>query len=136
MKYDIVHKGIVREVGDGFVVVGVEAEGACEGCKVQAMCGMNGVSEKEIAVAERGDYAVGDEVAVGVGTAMAAKAVALAYIVPFMLMLAVLLTLKQTGFSELVQGLGALAAAAVWYAVLWFLRGKLTKDIVFKIAKI
>lgn len=121
---------------NGIVTVGVEAEGACEGCKVQALCGLDGDREKEIAVADGGDYAVGDTVAVGVGTALALKAVLLAYIAPFLLMLATLLALKALKQPELTQGLGALAAAAVWYGVLWVFRNKLKRDIVFKIAKV
>ncbi len=81
MKYDIVHGGVVREVRDGeqggMVVVGIETVGACEGCKVAGICGLNGESEKEVGVWDKAaaDYAVGDEVIVGVGTAMALKAV-------------------------------------------------------------
>jgi sigma-E factor negative regulatory protein RseC len=137
MKYDVVHHGVVREVGEQMVVVGIEAAGACEGCKVQGLCGLSGEHEKEITVWDKNaaEYRPGDEVVVGVGTAMALKAVLWAYIVPFLLMLAVLVTLSQAGASELVQGVATLTAVAAYYLVLWFFRKKLERDIVFKIRK-
>ncbi len=137
MKFDVVHHGVVREVGEQMVVVGIEAAGACEGCKVQGLCGLSGESEKEVAVWDRdaAGYRVGDEVVVGIGTAMALKAVLWAYIVPFLLMLAVLLTLSNYGFTELVQGVATLGAVAVYYVGLWFFRKKLERDIVFKIRR-
>ena len=119
------------------VVVGIEASGACEGCKVQGLCGLSGENEKEVAVWDNdaASYKAGDEVIVGIGTAMALKAVLWAYIVPFLLMLAVLLILSGYGFSELVQGVATLSAVAVYYMVLWFFRKKLERDIVFKIRR-
>lgn len=137
MRYDVVHRGVVREVGEQMVVVGIEATGACEGCKVQGLCGLSGESEKEVSVWDRdaAQYREGDEVIVGIGTAMALKAVLWAYIVPFLLMLAVLLTLSKLGFSELVQGITTLGSVAVYYVVLWFFRKNLERDIVFKIRK-
>ncbi len=137
MRFDVVHRGVVREVGEQMVVVGIEAVGACEGCKVQGLCGLSGESEKEVAVWDKDAsvYREGDEVIVGIGTAMALKAVLWAYIVPFLLMLAVLLILDELGFSELVQGVSTLGAVAVYYVGLWFFRKKLERDIVFKIRK-
>lgn len=130
----IVHKGIVREVRGGMVVVGVEAAGACAGCKVAGLCGLSGESEKEVGVwdAKAAEYAVGDEVVVGIGTAMAVKAVLWAYVVPFSLMLATLFTV---GGSDLRKGLATLGAVILYYIVLWFFRGGLQREIVFKLAK-
>jgi sigma-E factor negative regulatory protein RseC len=137
MRYDVVHRGVVREVDGQMVFVGIEAAGACQGCKVQGLCGLSGESEKEVGVWDKNaaEYHQGDEVIVGIGTAMALKAVLWAYIVPFLLMLAVLLTLSQTGATELVQGTATLSAVAVYYLVLWFFRKKLERDIVFKIRR-
>ena len=137
MRYDNVHRGVVREVYGQMVVVGIEAVGACEGCKVKSLCGLSGENDKEVVVWDKNAsaYGVGDEVVVGVGTAMALRAVVWAYIVPFLLMLATLLTLSGYGFPEPVQGLATLGAVAIYYVVLWFFRAKLERDIVFKISK-
>ena len=134
MKFDIVHEGVVREVRGRMVTVGIEAAGACSGCKVQGLCGLSGEKEKEVAVWDSGEWTVGERVVVGVGSAMAMKAVVWAYVVPLFVMLAVLFSTK--GFGDLVSGLSTLGSVAVYYVVLWFFRGRLERDIIFKIGRI
>jgi positive regulator of sigma E activity len=138
MKYDIVHQGTVREVMGRTVVVAIEAACACEGCKVGGLCGLSGEPEKEIAVYDKdaASYNVGDEVAVGIGTAMALKAVVWSYIAPLLLMLATLLTLTEMKLPELTVGLATLGVAAVYFVVLRLSRRRLERDIIFKISKI
>ncbi len=53
-------------------------------------------------------------------------------IAPFLLMLGALFVV---GGSDLRRGLAALGGVAVYYIGLWFFRGKLERDIVFKITK-
>ncbi len=137
MRLEIVHRGVVREIRGQMVVVGIEVVGACEGCKVQGLCGLSGEPEKEVAVYDReaANYREGDEVVVGIGSAMALKAVVWAYVAPFFLMLATLLTVKGMGAGELMQGAATLGVAVVYYLVLWLLKGRLERDIIFKIEK-
>ena len=60
----------------------------------------------------------------------------LAYIIPFFIMITVLFGTKAFEASDLVSGGGALGAAALYYVGLWLMRGKIEKDIVFKINKL
>lgn len=137
MRYDIVHQGTVKEIMGRTVVVSIEAAGACEGCKVSGLCGLSTDHEKEIAVYDTAAdmYEVGETVIVGVGTAMAMKAVLWAYIVPFLLMLGVLTGLTALKLPELTAGLSTLGTAAVYFILLWIFRKRLERDIIFKIRK-
>lgn len=135
MKFDVVHKGVVCGVGERMVAVTIETDGACGSCKVKSLCGIGEQREITVYDTEAWKYSEGEEVIVGVGSALAIKAVLLAYVVPFLLMLATLLVVRECGFTELVQGLATLGAVAVYYVVLWFFRGRLERDIIFKIRK-
>ena len=53
-------------------------------------------------------------------------AVLLAFGVPLVLMLAVLLILKVLGYSEGVAALSMLAVLAVYYIILWLMRRRIT----------
>lgn len=138
MKYDIVHEGTVREIMGNMVVVAIDARSACGDCKVKGLCGMGDEEEKEISVYEKdaASYREGEQVIVGIGTAMGVKAVLWAYIAPFLLMLASLFITNELKTTELVSGLTALGAVAVYYLCLALFRKRLEREIIFKINKI
>lgn len=80
---------------------------------------------------------VGDEVEVEVRERLAWKAVLLAYILPFVVMMAVIATLDiMTTLSEAVTGSIALSSIALYYLVLHMFRGRLQKQFVFTARKI
>jgi sigma-E factor negative regulatory protein RseC len=67
---------------------------------------------------------------------MGMKAVWLAYFIPLLVMLAVILGLIALGVAEVPAALAGLGALAVYYLGLWLLRGKLQNEYVFTIENI
>lgn len=133
------HKGVVSAVGDRLVEVEFVTESACASCKAKGLCGVDEGNKRFVTVPEplADYYSVGEQVMVGVSETMGMKAAALAYIYPFFILLGALLAgLELLGWSETVAGLVALGLTAVYYAVLYALRRRIEKDIVFKIRKI
>lgn len=116
----------------------IEAEGACAACRAKGVCGMAETQDKLVSVATTAAqlYRVGEKVDVSVQQQMGIKAVMIAYVFPFLLVLAALLILLQSGVSELIAGLSALGFLALYYVVLVFLRHRIAKDIVFEIHKL
>ena len=78
----------------------------------------------------------GDRVEVMVTERLAWKAVLLAYILPFVVMMAVIGLLNLWIESEAVVGTVALCAIALYYIVLSFFRGRLQKEFSFTARKI
>ena len=147
----IKHDGIIIALNeDGTALVRIVQTSACAACKAKAMCASAESAEKEMTVVLLGDeqWAVGNEVEVMVQQKMGWKAVVLAYLLPFFVMLAVmfigngllaigywLLAMGDGAKREAVLGTIALCAMAVYYLVLGMFKDKLQKEFSFTAKK-
>ena len=135
MSESISHKGVVIKVTPQVTTVAFTQHGACSECHAAGLCGMGDMAEKAVEV-PTDPYTkrqVGDEVEVLLKASMGFKAVYLAYLIPLLIILAVILGLLALGVSEVISALAGLGAVAVYYLVLWLCRGKLQKEYVFVI---
>ena len=148
----IKHDGIIIALnGDGTARVRIVQTSACAACKAKAMCASAESVEKEMTVQLTVDslqLTVGDAVEVMVQQKMGWKAVVLAYLLPFFVMLAVMFVgngLLAIGDGQLAMGDGAkreavlgtvaLCAMAVYYLVLGMFKDKLQKEFSFTARK-
>ena len=144
----IKHDGIVIAVnGDGTVLVRIVQTSACAACKAKAMCASAESKEKEILAlfvgeeakrreGERQDIKLGDEVVVMVQQKMGWKAILLAYMLPFIVMMTVVaIGNGLLGIREEVIGTAALCAMGVYYIVLGFFKDNIQKDFSFTARK-
>ena len=148
----IKHDGIIIALNeDGTALVRIVQTSACAACKAKAMCASAESAEKEMTVVLLGDgqWAVGDTVEVMVQQKMGWKAVVLAYLLPFFVMLAVMFVgngllamgdgatglLGDEAKREAVLGTVALCAMAVYYLVLGMFKDKLQKEFSFTARK-
>lgn len=128
--------GVVVEIEGEKVVVKIEQMSACAGCHSRNFCSSSDKKEKEIEVhtSQADRYAKGDRVKVGISTKLGFKAVLLAFLLPFaVLMLAMVSSLQIAGLDEAVSCLIALLATAVYYLVLYRYRRKIQKQFIFTI---
>ena len=135
MSESISHKGVVIKVTPQVTTVSFTQHGACAQCHAAGLCGMGDMAEKvvEVPTDPYTKRQVGDEVDVLLKASMGFKAVYLAYMIPLLIMLAVILGLLALGVGEVVAALSGLGAVAVYYLVLWLMRGKLQNEYVFVI---
>ena len=135
----IKHDGIIIALNeDGTALVRIVQTSACTACKAKAMCASAESAEKEMTVVLLGDeqWAVGDEVEVMVQQKMGWKAVVLAYLLPFFVMLAVMLIGNAIwAVREEILGTAALCAMALYYLVLGMFKNKLQKEFSFTAKK-
>jgi sigma-E factor negative regulatory protein RseC len=132
---------------------------ACAACKAKAMCASAESTEKEMTVVLLGEngkvktvnnstqsyttlhdstqsYHVGDTVEVVVQQKMGWKAVVLAYLLPFFVMLAAMLIGNAIwAVREEILGTVALCAMALYYLVLGMFKDKLQKEFSFTARK-
>ena len=132
---EISHRGRIVSVTPEFTTVEIVSESACAACHARGLCSLGDSKVKQVEVPTRGwdNYTVGQEVSVVLRATMGHKAVWLAYVVPLLVMVAALLGILSAGGSELLAGLGAIGAVAVYYGVIWLLRDRLRKEYVFNI---
>ena len=144
----IKHDGIVIALEDnGMVRVRILQTSACASCKAKAMCASAESKEKEILAlfvgeeakrreGERQDIKLGDEVVVMVQQKMGWKAILLAYMLPFVVMMTVVaIGNGLLGMREEVIGTLALCAMGVYYIVLGFFKDKIQKEFSFTARK-
>ena len=135
----IKHDGIIIALnGDGTALVRIVQASACAACKAKAMCASAESKEKEMDVVLLGDgqWAIGDTVEVMVQQKMGWKAVVLAYLLPFFVMLAVMLIGNAIwAVREEILGTVALCAMALYYLVLGMFKDRLQKEFSFTARK-
>ena len=125
------HEGIVLAVQDGKALVEIVQTSACSACKARSMCMSAESQEKRIDATMTEPLTPGDRVEVMVTEKLAWKAVLLAYILPFIVMIAVVGLLEIWIHNEAVVGSIALCAIALYYIVLSFFRDRLQKEFSF-----
>ena len=157
----IKHDGIIIALNeDGTALVRIVQTSACAACKAKSMCASAESAEKEMTVVllgesapqksadfsgnpqamrregERLGFAVGDTVEVMVQQKMGWKAVVLAYLLPFFVMLAVMLIGNAIwAVREEILGTVALCAMALYYLLLGMFKDKLQKEFSFTARK-
>ena len=132
---EISHRGRIVSITPEVTTVEIVSESACAACHAKGLCSLGDSTVKQVELPTRGwdNYSVGQEVSVVLRASMGHKAVWLAYVLPLVVMVAALLGTLAAGGSELLAGGVAIGAVALWYLVLWLLRGRLRNEYIFNI---
>ena len=132
---EISHRGRIVSITPEVTTVEIVSESACAACHAKGLCSLGDSTVKQVELPTRGwdNYQVGQEVDVVLRASMGHKAVWLAYVLPLIVMVAVLLAVIFAGGTELLAGLTAIGAVALYYLVIWLLRGRLRNEYVFNI---
>ncbi|MBQ2097968.1 MAG: SoxR reducing system RseC family protein [Bacteroidales bacterium] len=128
------HDGQVVEISDNKVVAEIFVSEACGTCQAKGLCHTNGKRVRVEAEAEPGqEFQVGQKVKVAFTPTLAMSSVLLAYVLPLVLMFAVMFTLIAITGSQDVGCLCGLAVLPVYYTILYMLRHKLRRKFKFSI---
>ena len=132
---EISHRGRIVAITPEVTTVEIVSESACAACHARGLCSLGDSTVKQVELPTRGwdNYSVGQEVNVVLRASMGHKAVWLAYVIPLLIMVAALLGTLAAGGSELLAGLLAIGAIALYYLVIWLLRDKLKNAYIFNI---
>ena len=137
MGNSVSHTGRIVGITPQVTTVAIEQHAACSSCHAAGLCGMAEATEKSVEVPTDpyAQYAVGDSVEVVLKASMGMKAVYLAYCIPLVLLLGVVLGLLALGVGEIPAALASLGTLALYYLGLWLLRGRLQNEYVFTIKR-
>lgn len=131
------HEGVVVSINGDKAHVQIVQTSACSACKARSMCMSSESQQKEMDVILLEHVQVGDKVEVEVRERLAWKAVLLAYILPFIVMLAIIAILDfTTNWSEAVVGTLSLCGIALYYIGLSVFKHRLQKQFSFTARKL
>ena len=130
----ITHEGIVLKApGDGTADVEIVTGSACSGCHAKSACSLGNSDVRVINVRSDEKLSPGDKVTVVMEQSQGFRALAIGYLIPFLVLIAVFTVLTVAGAGELGSALLSFASLAVYYFIVWLLRGRIEKKFEFKI---
>ena len=134
-KNEIKHRGRIVEMTPEFTTVEILVSSACSECHAKGMCGMSEDEQKMIMLPTDpySTYNVGDEVQVCTKMTMGLKAAWISYAIPLLILMILILTLSAFLESEVIVGAASVGGVALYYFIIWLLRGKLQNEFVFYI---
>lgn len=133
MTNNIKHLGIVENINGSHLKVKIVQTSACASCSAKAHCHVSESKEKTIDVYNRENIPckIGEQVWIVGTTSMGMKAVLLAFIIPFLIILAALIAALHLTENEVVAALIALGTLIPYYLIIYMCRKRLSRSFVF-----
>ncbi|MDE6630364.1 MAG: SoxR reducing system RseC family protein [Bacteroidales bacterium] len=138
MPEKIIHEGVVIAVEKNLVTVKIEAASACGSCHAKGLCNMAEKTDKEIPVktSRASDYSVGEKVHVFLMSNTGLKAVGYAYGLSLGIGAQAFIIASFLTENQLIWGLSALAAIALYFIILRLCAPHLNQKFSFGVEKI
>ena len=126
----ISHEGIVTKITDDKLEIKILAQSACAACHAKSACGIGEQAEKILTVPrpKDKDFTLNQKVNVRMAIGQGNKAAVLAYLIPILLLLAVLFACLGLGVNEGLAALISIVALVPYYIILYLKRDKLKKQ--------
>jgi sigma-E factor negative regulatory protein RseC len=125
------HEGIVQRNEGNAVIVSISSASACSGCHAEGACTMSGKEEKIIEVFGQYNVKPGDSVTILMKQSMGYAALFLGYVIPFLTVIAVLITLISLNIPELTSGLISISILIPYYTILYLFRKTINTKFTF-----
>ena len=134
----ICKEGIVRAVNDRTVEVEVTVSSACAGCHAKSICIPSDHRQETVTAHVTGNesYKVGERVNLVLQGNAGAKAVVIAYVIPFAVLLAAFIASYLIFHNELVSVLVSLGVVLLYFLFLKTQRHKIDQNFTFYVKKI
>ena len=131
----ISHEGIVTKITDDELEIKILAQSACAACHAKSACGMGEQAEKILTVPRPKDkeFSINQKVNVKMAIGQGNKAAVLAYLIPIILLLAVLFICLGLGLNEGLSALLGIVALVPYYIVLYLKRDKLKQKFEYNV---
>jgi sigma-E factor negative regulatory protein RseC len=132
---EIVHAGKILEMTPDFTSVEIMVSSACASCHAKSLCGMSEEQEKVIMLPTDpyATYNVGDQVQVCSKMSMGLKAAWISYVIPLVILMALILLLTSVGVNEIISAVSSIGGVGLYYFIIWLLRDRLQNEFVFYI---
>ena len=134
----IKHSGEVIRIEGSTIYVKMTVSSACGSCQARMVCGASESADKVVEVdsSDAANYQVGDKVEVALQKrSMGVRSVVLAYLIPLIVLSAVLFCSVMAGVEEGIAALIAILGVGGYYVALYMSRNKIGKTVKFIITK-
>lgn len=133
----IEHAGVVSKIEGHRITVSILAQSACAACGAKNLCHIAEQKEKEVEINDDSrTYYVGENVSVFMKQSSGLRAVWYGYFIPFLVMLAGLISGNYLFTREWQTGLFAIGIIILYYIFLYFLRKRIAEKFTFYIKKL
>ena len=131
----ISHEGVITKITDDTLEIKITAMSACAACHAKSACTMSDQAEKVLTVPrpDGQEFHLFQKVNVIMAVGQGNKAAVLAYLIPIVLLLAVLFTCLGLGLGEGLSALIGIAALIPYYFVLYLRRDKIKRQFEYRI---
>jgi len=128
----IKHSGIIESIEGTHVRVRITQSSSCTSCKVASHCNASESKEKIIDVYDgTHEFTIGQAVIVNTSVNSAKLALTIGFIVPLLLLITIILSLKFLGIDDGIAAIGAIAYLVPYYIIIYIGRKKIDKRISF-----
>ena len=132
------HEGVIVDINTDFITVEILNKSACGACAAKGACSLGEAETKLVEVVNTGysQFEPGERVNVLLKKSLGHKALYISYLIPLLILVAILLSLSAAGAGDLFTGLAILGGLAIYYSIVYLLREKFRKEYVFTIEKL
>jgi sigma-E factor negative regulatory protein RseC len=136
-RFVIEHQGVIEQINGNHITVKILQQSSCSDCHAKRACISADSKEKRIDIFDSSNqFSVNETVIIEGKESIGYKAVLWAFVIPLIIVVIVLiLTTLVWKFSELSSALSAIIALIPYYILLYLLRDKIAKILVFSIKK-
>ena len=136
MEEQVSHTGVVVGINDKDIEIEILSASSCGTCNIKSACGMSEMREKRVTVPRLADkdYIVGQPVSIVMSARQGNKAAMIAYLIPAIILIAIIVILSNLSIKEWVAALIGIGALAVYYTILYiFFKAKLRDEFRYEI---
>lgn len=137
MSNRIEHLGVINTIEGNCLHVAISQSSACAECKVAGHCNASESKDKiiDIITDKANEYGIGESVKVSTTNGVGMMATIYAYVLPLVIMMAVLFIVKAITESDGWAAMSALFSLIPYYFCVYILRNKISNKVYFEIEK-
>lgn len=135
MENKISHEGIITKIEDSNIEVKILSRSACASCNIKGACNMSEMQEKIITIPAPKDknLSIGQEVKISMGLGQANRAVIFAYVIPLIILVAMIFILSTLKIEEGLNALISIGTLIPYYLILFLFRNRLKRKFKYEI---
>lgn len=133
----IEHDGLIEQINGNHITVRILQQSACSSCNAKGYCTAADSSEKTVEITDyTGKFALHERVKIEGNETMGYKAVWWAYVLPLLIVVAVVIFSSSLwNLSEIQGAFVAILSLVPYYIILFMLKDKMAKKFTFTITK-
>ena len=135
MENKISHEGIITKIEDSNIEIKILSRSACASCNIKGACNMSEMQEKIITIPAPKDknLSIGQEVKISMGLGQANRAVIFAYVIPLIILVAMIFILSTLKIEEGLNALISIGTLIPYYLILFLFRNRLKRKFKYEI---